>query len=297
MRWIVYKIFILLGNLFMVVIATVILTACGVMPATEPTRTATAEQVPEISLAILPYQVPPHIYDIWTPVADHLYKETDQPVDIITTDVYSNYLPEVLDKKPELAYFNALQYLTAHKEGGYQAFIAPNQPMRGRIIVRADSPIQTIEELRGKSITFLPANAMPGHLQPKAMLKEHGLVAGQDYTVVEVANHNLSLNSIVAGQVDAGAAGVAAFETLPAETKSQLRILAETPPQPPVVIAVRDDIEPALRNQLAAALLSLNDTAEGQAILAGLGWPELMLVTDADYDTTRHFAHTLGLEY
>jgi len=273
------------------------LAGCTPRATPEPAPTPTPRRPQELTLAILPYQVPPHIYDIWTPVADYLFRELDIPVKVTTSNVYEKYVPDVLANRPELAYFNALQYLTAHRDAGYEAFIAPTQKMCGRIIVRVDSPIQTMEDLRGKRISFLPPSAMPGHLMPKAFLLDNGLAAGEDYTIVEVVNMNLSINAVVAGDVDAGAAGVVAFETLPDETKPQLRILAETPPQPPVVIAVRGDLDPALQEEIAAALLALNDSEEGLAVLAPIGWKALIRVSDADYDVTREFAKKLNLEY
>jgi phosphonate transport system substrate-binding protein len=269
----------------------------AVSAAYEPSPTLTPTNPRELILAILPYQVPPHIYDMWSPVADYLFEKIGIPVRVTTSNVYEQYVPKVLATRPELAYFNSLQYLTAHRDAGYEAFIAPTQQMIGRIIVRVDSPIQTVEDLRDKRISYLPPSAMPGHLQPKAFLLDHGLVAGKDYTIIRVANHNLSINAVVAGKVDAGATGVVAFDTLPPETKSQLRILAVTPPQPPVVIAVRGDLDPAFKEVIAESLLSLNDTKAGRAILAPLGWKALIRVTDADYNTTREFAKKLGLEY
>ena len=250
-----------------------------------------------LTLAILPYQVPPHIYDMWTPVADHLSDKLGMFVRVTTTTAYEDYVREVLVQRPELAYFNSLQYLTAHRDGGYDALVAPNQKMVGRLVVRVDSPIRTLGDLRGRSIALLPSSAMPGHLQPKALLLDHGLVAGRDYSVVEVANHDLSINAVVTRRVHAGATGVAAFETLPAATKAELRIVAETPPQPPVVIAARRDVDPSLREAVARALLSLGDEPRGREILRPLGWDRLVRATDADYHPTREFARKLGLTY
>ncbi len=103
----------------------------------------------------------------------------------------------MLANRPELAHFNALQYITAHRKGGYEALIGGTHQQIGIFIVRMDSSIQTITDLRGKTIAFLPPSAMPGHLQPKAFLLDHGLVSGQDYTIVEVANMDLSLQAVI----------------------------------------------------------------------------------------------------
>lgn len=250
-----------------------------------------------VTLAILPYQVPAHISEMWTPVADYLAREIGVPVRLQTTRAFEEYMGEVLRNRPELAYFNPLQYLTAHRAAGYEALVAPDQKAIGRIIVRANSPIRTLGDLRGRTIAFLPPTGMPGHLQPRALLLEYGLVAGRDYTIVEVTNHNLSIHSVVAGTVDAGATGSAAFGTLPEETRADLRVLADTPSQPAVVIASRADLDPALREAVSGALKALGNSPEGREVLRPLGWTRLLRATDAEHDSTRDFARRLGIRY
>lgn len=279
----------------LIAVLTPAISSSGV--AREPAPAPKPGWPQRLTLAVLPSQVPPHNYNIWVPLAEHLAGKIGIPVKLTTSNAYEKYLGEVLTNTPELAFVNGLQYLTAHRDGGYEAFVAPAQRMTGRIIVRIDSPIKTIGDLRGKTIAFLPPSAMPGHLQPKAFLLDHGLAAGQDYRIVEVENHNLSINAVVVGRVDAGATGVTPFETMPNETKAKLRILAETPPQSPPVIAVRRDLVPTLKEAIAEALLALDAGTKGRAVLAPLGWKKMIRVTDADYDITREFARKLGLRY
>ena len=252
---------------------------------------------PRLTLAVLPYQVPPHIYDLWTPLADFLSGKLGVFVRVTTTNVYEDYARKVVVQRPELAYFNPLQYLTAHRDGGYDALVAPNQNTLGRLIVRADSPIRTLRDLRGRTIALLPPSAMPGHHQAKALLLDVGLVADRDYAVVVVENFNFLIDRVVGRRVDAGAVGVMPFNTLPVATKAKLRILAETPPQPPSVFAARRDIDPALREAIARAFLSLSDETRGREILRSFAWNRLVRATDADYDSTREFARKLGLRY
>lgn len=108
---------------------------------------------------------------------------------------------------------------------------------------------------------------------------------------------DLSLQAVIEGKVDAGITAVVPLNKALPEITAQIRILAETPPQPSPVISVRNDLDPTLREEIAEALLALNESQEGKTILSALGWPGLIRVSDADYDVTRAFAKKLGLEY
>jgi phosphonate transport system substrate-binding protein len=274
-----------------------VLLACT--PAAAPTSAPipTSYRPTRLTLAILPYRVALQIYDIWTPIADSLQAKTGLTVKVISADAFEDFVPRVLADRPEIVYFNSLQYLTVHRDAGYVAVVAPAPQSVGRIVVRTDSPIKTPEDLRGKTIALLPPTALPAHWQVRAFLLEHGLTADQDYKIMVVDNHTLAINAVIAGKVDAGAVPVPAFRTLPQETQAQLRMLADTPPQPPGPIAVRGDLDPGLRERITQAILALNDSKEGQAMIAKGGWDGMIPVTDETYDVTREFARKLGLGY
>ena len=119
----------------------------------------------------------------------------------------------------------------------------------------------------------------------------------QRLTLVEVPTVDASLNAVVAGQVDAAGAAMRRFDVLPWSMKKRLRVLAEALPQPDMLLGVRGDLGPGLKEALAKALLALGESPEGRAILARIGWKKLLRARDADDDVTRAFAHKLGLVY
>jgi len=250
-----------------------------------------------LTLAVLPYQAVPHLYNVWTPVAEYLARETGIPVKITTSRLFEEYIREVLLTRPELAYFNPLHYLTADRDGGYEAFITPGDRTLARIVVRTASPIRAPQDLRGGEVSLLPPSALAARILPEAFLRDHGLVLGLDYTLVEVPTVDAALNAVVAGQVDAAGVGIRPFNALPGSIKKRLRILAETPPQADMFFGVRGDLDPGLTEALAKALLALGESPEGRAILAPLGWKKLLRARDAGYDVTRAFARKLGLAY
>lgn len=73
---------------------------------------------------------------------------------------------------------------------------------------------------------MLSPSALAARILPEVFLRDHGLVAGRDYTLVEVPTNDASLNAVLDGQVDAAAAAMRTFDSLPGSIKKRLRILA-----------------------------------------------------------------------
>ena len=120
-----------------------LVAATGALPSpstvgAQPSGTPRRDWPQQITLAILPYQVSPHIYDLWTPAADHLSGKLGVFVRVTRANVYEDYVREVLVQRPELAYFNSLQYMTAHRDGGYDSMEERATLLGGRLEVESE---------------------------------------------------------------------------------------------------------------------------------------------------------------
>lgn len=74
------------------------------------------------------------------------------------------------------------------------------------IIVPADSPIQTPENLKGRTIAFSAPTSNSGFKAPSAILKsEYGLDADKDYKAVFSGKHDNSILGVVNGDYEAAA--------------------------------------------------------------------------------------------
>lgn len=271
---------------------TLLAAGCGTAPLSTD---AEPQMPPVVELALLPYQVRPQLLEIWAPMVDYLQSSAGVDVRLLLVDEYADYLPMVVEDEPLLVYLNPLQYLSLIKDVPYEPLVVPDQEMVGIIVTRVDSDVEELSDLAGRRISLLPESAMPGNIQPRAMLVEKaGLQAGVDYTVLTVDNHNLSVDAVLSGEADAGAVGTAAFNTLPDETRAQLRVLDRTPSQPPVVIVVRSNVDPELKQDLLAALMSLTGD-DAESVLEPLGWTRLLPSDDSDFDPTRQLLDYLDI--
>jgi phosphonate transport system substrate-binding protein len=76
------------------------------------------------------------------------------------------------------------------------------------IIVRADSPIRTLEDLRGKSLGWATPTSTSGYVLPMQFFRERGWVDERGQTnffsrLVQTGSHDNGMVSVVQGRVDA----------------------------------------------------------------------------------------------
>jgi len=136
------------------------------------------------------------------------------------------------------------------------------------ILVRADSPYQTVEDLKGASMAFVDPNSTSGFAAPNFFLSKQGFVP-DDYfgSVVFAGSHDNSVIGLVNGQFDAAAT----YEFTP-ENSSVTRLASRDLVDPEAVRRIwispllanplwvgRTNLPKDLREDFTAALVSVKD--------------------------------------
>lgn len=142
------------------------------------------------------------------------------------------------------------------------------------IVVRADSDITTLDQLRGSTVAFVDAGSSTGHFMPRGYLVEQGLVADEDYEFTFAGGHDSALFGVLQGSVDAAGIGYIVLDLLEdAEVfdPDEVRIIAETGPIPVggVTLIVRDGFDPELRQALIDELPARGAEIEELELLFG----------------------------
>src|SRR4051794_15550391 len=71
------------------------------------------------------------------------------------------------------------------------------------LIVRKDSPIQKITDIKGKKVAHVQPSSNSGNLAPRALFPKEGVVPDQDYKVVYSGKHDQSISGVGSGDFDA----------------------------------------------------------------------------------------------
>jgi len=226
------------------------------------------------------------------------------PVTIDTVD----FEQAVKKGEVDFTHTNSLIYIILNKNYGVEVIGADKKgkfgyKSKGAIMVRKDSPIKTIADLKGKRMVFGPMLAPTGYLsQYDLMLKsgfdpETGLAF---YTIPQGSfKHDKVIYSLLYGQFDAAAVPMLDFEQMVADGRvdpADFRTIAEAEPIPYCTFGATEKMDDALVKRVKDAILALtpNDTVEidGERVkvLKAAMLDGIADVKDSEYDTVRDMA-------
>jgi phosphonate transport system substrate-binding protein len=124
--------------------------------------------------------------------------------------------------------------------------------------VRADSEIQDLSDLKGKTVCFVDAASTSGYLVPMHGLMNEGIELKTETEAVLAGGHDASLLSLASGSCDAAFAHDTMLNTLVTSgqvDEGALRPVWESNPIPEDPIALNlDTIEPELAQQISSVI-------------------------------------------
>ena len=82
------------------------------------------------------------------------------------------------------------------------------------VVVKKDSPYQTLTDLKGKKLAHTSASSNSGNLAPRALFPKLGLTPDVDYPVVYSGKHDQSVLGVVHGDYDAAAVASDVYERM-----------------------------------------------------------------------------------
>jgi phosphonate transport system substrate-binding protein len=162
------------------------------------------------------------------------------------------------------------------------------------IIVRADSGINELREIKGRTFAFGDIHSTSSHLVPRAMLKQ----AGVDLTSLRyyeyLGHHDDVAQAVLKGDFDAG--GVMEAVALRYESKG-IKLLKYSPEVPEFNMATARDLSADEREALRQAVLRLNAAnVQDHRVLASINedYTGFTDAADADFDPIRQIILDLG---
>lgn len=180
-------------------------------------------------------------------------------------------------------------------------FVVPNNSQ----LKSKNSPKATLEQLRGKTITFTSPTSGSGFIFPVSELVKQGFVPNRDrldtfFSKINYGgNYSKALDAVVRGQTDVAVVSEYALfpPYLAAENRDKVRILHKISGVPAHGIAIDDDVPVVIREKLINALLKLNKS-ENQQLLTNLyNSTELVRVDhDRHLQPVREALKNVGIE-
>jgi phosphonate transport system substrate-binding protein len=234
-------------------------------------------QAAVIRIGLVPERNIYQLRDSYRELADYLSRKLDQPVKVVVLNTYENVLRDFDEKQVDAAFLGSLVTVLAMDRHGARVLIKPEQAggvstYRGLMIVREDSPVQSIEQLRGKSIAVV-RTTYAGALFAIAEMVKRGMYGAADAPkLVPAGTHDEAIEWLVSGRVDAATIKDLRLEAYRQEhPDAKFRVLVACAPVPNNALVVRQDLTPAFRLRLLTVMLGMADDPQARPALAALG--------------------------
>ena len=246
---------------------------------------------------ICPHDSGPAKVKRWYILADYLSSKLGKKIIVSEDFTFDAFIDKFSKGEYDFVYINPMHYVVAHNLQGYEVFAKEKgRKDQGVIIVRKDSPIRSVEDLRGKKIVFPSPTAWSATILVAAYLNDHGLKYGKDYIPIYTNGpHEVTALAVIKGFANAGGSLERFVKNARPYIKENLRILAKTQATSPHVFAYHPRLDSGIVNQLQTALFSLN--REGKDVLQKIGFKGIEPYSDKDMDDVREIMRKLGLPF
>ena len=161
------------------------------------------------------------------------------------------------------------------------------------VVVRADSPFDSFEELRGAAWAYNEPLSHSGYNITRYHLATIGETGRFFSQARRAGSHERALKLLLRGRIDAAALDSTVLETelrARQDLAGQIRIIATLGPSPIPPWVIHRSVPEDICQALHSALTQLHNDDDGRALLAAGALARFTSVEDSDYDPIREMA-------
>ena len=241
-----------------------------------------------------PLHNPQRLFTVFGPLTDYL--SDNIPNARFQLEASRNYA--AYDKKLYSGQFhfslpNPFQTINSIAKG-YQVFakMGDDDNFRGIILVRKDSGIEEVTDLKGKSVSYPAPTALAATMMPQYYIQTHGVDVMTDLDNQYVGSQESSIMNVFLKQTAAASTWPPPWKALikeRPELAEQLEIKWQTPPLINNGLVARKDIDPFLIEQVKELLIHLHEHEEGQKILQRMELSKFESADNSNYQIIKDF--------
>lgn len=242
------------------------------------------------------------------PFADYLSEKLGMDVNVTLATDYSTIVEAMASGKVDLGIMPPAAYVQARNLDAAEAILSSQlvkydedteEPIegeytstfKGEVLVKADSDMESLEDLKGKKIATLSPNSASGYIYPVAEMKDLGIDPLTDCTLTTVNDIPSEMTAVLNGQQDAcfvfqGARYVFSSKFTEYDLYKDLKVLYLTDGDiPNDAIAVQPSMDEDLKAQIKDVFLNMANDEEGKEAMSLWGHTGYGEADESAYDT------------
>jgi len=238
--------------------------------------------------------------DVFT---DFLSQRIGVKVDATVTTSYAALVEAQRSGFVQVSYHGPLSFLFAEQQIGAVPILVDSTngttpaSYQSHLLAGVNSPIKTVQDIRGQDFVFVDPASASGNLFPRVMLIEEGIDPNRDVRGRYAGNHANAILAIAKDQVPCGASNNLSINSAVSRgviLREDLVILKTSPDIPNGPFCVMPDFDPVAVAKLTEMMTQFNDPAAIKAMeLAG----PLVPVDTSAYNFVRQSARAINLQF
>lgn len=249
-----------------------------------------AQSAPVLKMGVIPFLSTRALVNVFDPLRLHLQQSLAQPVVAFTAVNHMAFAGSLRQGDYDFAFMPAHTMHVAAEDWGYVPLARTRAPTRIVLATRADSPLDSIDALRGKRVVLLDRLAITSMVAIDE-LEARGLRAGRDLEIEYLVNISSVLLALDRPEVAAVAMIESTLQDFPLEARQRVRVMTHLRTVPSPGFAAHPRLDAPGRERLRAALLAFAGAQGGSIAQA-----PLEPVTLADLEPLQPYAVRLRRE-
>ncbi|MGB4438320.1 MAG: phosphate/phosphite/phosphonate ABC transporter substrate-binding protein [Sedimentibacter sp.] len=229
------------------------------------------------------------------------------PVEIIICDDYNAVIETMRNGNAQIASFGPFSYIIANERSNAEAVVVTAKDeasafYNSLLVTHVDTGIKTIEDIRGKSMSFVDPASTSGNLVPRATIVRLLGVKAEDidtkvFSSVQYAgNHQNSFMAAANKSVEVAAVQISTYEKAIEEglvKEEDIHVITKSDPIPSSPIAIYGGLPEDLKEKLISFFTTYDN--DEYFTLSGQEGKKFISIDDSKYDGIRDIAKSLNL--
>lgn len=283
-------------SILLVAILAISLAACG-KSSGDPEK---------LIMGFVPSQDSDEIADTVEPLAKKLSEELGVEVEGRVMTSYTALVEAMGTNEVQIGFIPGFAYVLGNEKHGIEVILKSERygsgTYKAQYVVRADSGIESLEDMKGKTWAFADLASTSGYLFPAAQIMDKFDVKNPqtDFfsNAVPTGGHDTAALAVYNGDADVATTFDDVRTTLEEEypdIMEKLKVVEYTDEIPNDTISVTKDISDELQTKIKEAFLGFNDDKEMIKIMNEVyNWDAIIEASDEEYEVVRSTYEKFG---